>query len=309
MIKGTGASYNDRRHRDGDWRLWIACEYWNSDLWRLVRERVTEQAPSKHPQTLRVELRPWTGENVGFLKVFHSHSKWDTVKDLFRSSKAVRALRQGLALRELGFNAPLAIAAGEHRRHGILERSFLLTIQVKGQPLPDYLYDRWRSSSAGVSFVEKRKALEKLAAELGRLHTLGFVHGDLVPANIFVDQMAAKEIAFYFMDNDRTRHYPRWFPQTLWRRNLVQLNRFPLPAISLHDRMRFLRHYLGRERYEAQDRRLILWLEKKTRKRRWECDQVKGARSFRELMRWNGPFAAFASEGAKLQSSRFKVQS
>jgi hypothetical protein len=90
------------------------------------------------------------------------------------------------------------------------------------------------------------------------------------------------------MDNDRTRRYPKWMPQVLWRRNLVQLNRLPLPGIALQDRMRFLSHYLELKRWGRNERRPLSWLEYKTRKRRKECDAVDASGSFRQLMRWDG---------------------
>jgi hypothetical protein len=90
------------------------------------------------------------------------------------------------------------------------------------------------------------------------------------------------------MDNDRTRRYPGWIPQQLWRRNLVQLNRFPLPGITLQDRVRFLRYYLGSKLWGKKERRLLDWLEHKTRQRRQECDAVDANQSFRRLMRWPG---------------------
>jgi len=88
------------------------------------------------------------------------------------------------------------------------------------------------------------------------------------------------------MDNDRTRRYPPWYPHLLWRRNLVQLNRFMLPGISLQDRMRFLRFYLARASWTRSDRRLVRWLEKKTRERLQEFGQDEPQASFRRLMRW-----------------------
>jgi hypothetical protein len=88
------------------------------------------------------------------------------------------------------------------------------------------------------------------------------------------------------MDNDRTRQYPLWFSQSLWKRNLIQLNRMPLPGISLQDRMRFLRAYLTRQELSRADRQFASWLEEKTRKRRQECDGVDPTVNFRRLMRW-----------------------
>jgi hypothetical protein len=47
---------------------------------------------------------------------------------------------------------------------------------------------------------------------------------------------------------------------------------------------------LGGKTWERKGRRLARWLEKKTRKRRLECDRIAAQVSFRELMRWNGRF-------------------
>jgi hypothetical protein len=132
----------------------------------------------------------------------------------------------------------------------------------------------------------KREALKRAAALIRQFHLRGFVHGDLVAANILVAH-AAGQAVFYFMDNDRTRRYPSWLPQSLWKRNLVQLNRMPLPGITLQDRVRFLRAYLGTKKLSNGDRRLARWLERKTRRRREECDGVAGSGDFRRLMRWS----------------------
>ncbi len=120
-----------------------------------------------------------------------------------------------------------------------------------------------------------------------RFHQRGFVHGDLVASNVFVSAAGGEQI-FYFMDNDRTRRYPTWAPQFLWKRNLIQLNRMPLPGITLQDRMRFFKSYLGNQRLASGERRLARWLERNTRRRREECDGVDASGDFRKLMRWSG---------------------
>ena len=222
-----------------------------------------------------------------FLKIFHGSSGLSTLKDIFRDSKALRSMRQAAALARFNFNVPITVAAGEKRKHGLLRKAFVLTLEVKGQSLPAFL----RQHGLGVermSFCEKRNGLKQLALEVRRLHQLGFVHGDLVPTNIFVSRSAGKGSRLFFMDNDRTQRYPKWISYVLWRRNLVQLNRIPLPGITLQDRVRFLSHYLGLQEWGNKERRLLSWLERKTRQRRKECDSVDANGSFRQLMRWHG---------------------
>ena len=274
-----------KNYREAAWSLWVWPEKWNRELWNSVLIQIDSQSPTKHPQTAEVPL-PNTNERL-FLKMFHRFSPLATLKDLCRPSKARRALKMGAMLSDLGFHIPLAIAAGEQRTHRVLQRSFLLTLPVAGTPLPVFLRDRYSSGKTEVPLSGKRDALRRLANEIRRLHDLGFIHGDLVPSNILVGNVADERLGFFFLDNDRTRRYPKWFPQSLWKRNLVQLNRFPLAGISLQDRMRFFHSYVGRRKFLERDRRLVRWLERKTRQRRRECDAVDVSGSFRKLMRWD----------------------
>jgi serine/threonine protein kinase len=275
------------RYKERAWSLWIHREKWRAELWQVLLVLIEKQPYSKHPQTLQLEAPFGTGGDVLFLKIFHGSSGMNRLKDIFRDSKALRSMRQGAALARLNFDAPITLAAGEKRKHRLLRKAFVLTLGLKGQPLPVFL----RQHSLGiesVSLLEKRNGLKQLALEVRRLHQLGFVHGDLVPTNIFVSRTAEKGMRLFFMDNDRTRRYPKWFPQVFWRRNLVQLNRIPLPGITLQDRVRFLSYYLGSKEWGRPERRLLAWLERKTRQRRRECDSVDANGSFRQLMRWNG---------------------
>jgi serine/threonine protein kinase len=273
--------------KEGAWSLWILREKWQAELWQVVLALIEKQPSSKHPQTLQVKAPFEAGHDTLFLKIFHGPSGMRILKDIFRDSKALRSMRQAAALARFNFNVPITVAAGEKREHGLLRKAFVLTLEVKGQSLPAFL----RRHGLGVesmSFCEKRNGLKQLALEVRRLHQLGFVHGDLVPTNIFVSRSAGKGSQLFFMDNDRTQRYPKWIPHVLWRRNLIQLNRIPLPGITLQDRVRFLSHYLGLKEWGNKERRLLSWLERKTRQRRKECDSVDANGSFRQLMRWHG---------------------
>jgi hypothetical protein len=283
-----GAEYEIRR--EGRWRLAVLPEKWDRELWNAVLSRLDSAAPRKHPQTVRLGGAPADGASY-YLKIYSPPAGAAALKDLFRDSKALRALKQGLALSRFGFHAPPALAAGEERTFGALGRAFLLTREITAAPLAAALRKYCAPPLDRHGVRKKRQWLKQLALETGRLHRRGFVHGDLVASNILARLEADGGATFFYMDNDRTRRYPAWFPHRLWRRNLVQLNRIVLPGISLQDRMRFLRIYLGETSWAKREYRLIRWLEKKTRERRRECEHVEAEVSFRELMRWNGPFA------------------
>lgn len=267
--------------RDGRWTLWVLAEEWHSELWLKVLQQIERQSKSKHPQTVR-----FAGGAAPdyYLKTYYPFSAAKALKDTFRYSTARRAQLISVEMAAAGFHAPFAIAAGEKRKRHLLQSAFLLTRAVPGMALIDFLRRAKSSPPGSAAAVKKHGAIASLGRELRRFHDLGFVHGDLVATNIFVCEADREPVKFYFMDNDRTRRVFRALPQSQWKRNLLQLNRMPLPGVWLHDRMRFLRAYLGDE-FAKGGLALARWLEENTRRRRWECDGAID-QDFRRLMRW-----------------------
>jgi hypothetical protein len=271
----------------GEWRLRALVDPWDGDLQNQVLELVRSRGWAGHPQTVKARLTVGGEERVLYLKIFHSAQGLSALKDLFRYSKAFRFWRQGVALRESGFHVPVTIAVGEQRRCRFVKRAFVLTEEIEGQALPDFLARREAGRADSGDLARKWEAIRIFGSLVRRFHQLGFVHGDMVASNILVGESARDGIEFYLMDNDRTRRFPLWFPQSLWRRNLVQLNRMPLPDISLQDRMRFLHAYVDTRKFSTAERKLARWLELKTRQRRKECDGADPSVNFRRLMRWS----------------------
>lgn len=278
--------------RLGEWRLVVESGAWNSELQTRVMEAVGQQPWAKHPQTLALSFSSGERKLELFLKIFHASKGGAACKNWFRRSKALQAWSQGTALIEAGFNAPVIVAAGESRSFGKLARGFTLSQKVEGSGVPFYLRDLLAQGLTGEGLKAKRNGIQQLAALIRRFHDSGFVHGDLVATNIFVHRPNDDRMNFCFMDNDRTRRYPRWLPQNLWKRNLIQLNRLPLPGITLQDRMRFFCAYLDKSKLTAAERKLARWFERETRQRRKECDGVSATADFRKLMRWTGNLPA-----------------
>ncbi len=267
----------------GEWRLLVLREKWHGEMQRQILDLARAQIPTRHPQTVELRANLAGAEKELFLKIFHRRGWLTAIKDQLRRSRAFNSWQQGLALNAAGFNAPLAVALGAEAGWRIARREFVVTEKICGVALPQYL----RGVSNGVvALRSKRKNIKRLAQLIRRFHAAGFVHGDLLAGNIFIAADADNDGEFCFMDNDRTRRYPSWSHQMLWKRNLIQLNRQPLPGISLQDRMRFLLAYLDVKRLSAADRRFARWLENRTRQRRKECDGADPTVSFRQLMRW-----------------------
>ena len=272
--------------RSGDWFIWSLARARDGAMQRSAIALVERQPASKHPQTLRLCWPPESSGQSCFLKAFDQGRGAGRVKDLFRASKARRFWRQGLMLAAAGFNAPLTVAFAERRRGGVVQRSFVLTEALSGLPAPQHLSGLDSAQHSLAYWQMKRGAIAQLGMLIRRFHDLGFVHGDLVASNILVVTRNPDRLLFYFMDNDRTRRYPPWLTVQLRKRNLVQLNRLPLPHITLQDRMRFFHAYLGVAKLRTQDRQLARWLEARTRKRRMDCDGADPNENFRRLMRW-----------------------
>jgi hypothetical protein len=195
--------------------------------------------------------------------------------------RAWRAYRMGRTLAEAGFRAPEALMVGRRGGEGVL-----VTAEVVAPSLLDAIAAAQRGS---VPTAVKRRLLDTLGTQVGRLHAAGFVHGDLVPSNLL-----AERDALVFLDHDRTR---RGALLVWWgaRRNLVQLGRFVVPGITMSDRLRVLRAYAAVRRLRPHARRrLARWLVRATMARRCRIDNVSPADArragFREVMRSGGPF-------------------
>jgi hypothetical protein len=264
----------------GEWRMLALDKLWSAKLQIQVLALVRAQATARHPQTIELSHEIGGDERRFFLKVFHRTTFLAAIKDQLRHSRACGSWRQGLALAAAGFKVPLAIAIGKEFDWRVARREFILTARIPGTALTTYL-----RLDCAASLPFKRDNIKSLALLIRRFHDAGFVHGDLVATNLFVVPHGLANLEFYFMDNDRTRRYPRWLRHSLGRRNLIQLNRMPLPGISLQDRMRFLHAYLNVEQMSGADRRFARWLEAKTRQRRKECDGADPTMNFRRLMR------------------------
>jgi len=248
---------------------------------------VHAQTRSKHPQTVVFDWAVAEGVKSYYLKVFHGGLGSAALKDFFRESRAFRFWRQGLALTAAGFNVPPTLAAGELRRFRRLQRAFVVTAKIDGQSLPDYLAHLRKTLEGRARMKEKRAGIVRLARLIRDFHRQGFVHGDLIATNLLIANSSQGDLSVFFMDNDRTGRFSmRLFP-SLWKRNLIQLNRMPLPEISLQDRMRFLHAYLEISRFSGGEAKFARWLEQRTRQRRKECDSVDDVASFRQLMRWD----------------------
>jgi hypothetical protein len=262
--------------RQGNWRLLFLPGIWTDELWHEISNHLHGHGRSfrRHPETRKIDYCNGDITLELYLKIYYPSTIFECLKDCFRQSRAFRAFRATHVLERSGFHVPTGVAAGEIRTLCWVRRAFLLTLAVPAVPLPRYLQMQYARPGGALAVKRKREFLKQLALEIRRMHGLGFVHGDLIPSNIMV-QADGEGAKFFALDHDRTRRYPAWLPNRLWRRNLVQLNRMELTNISRRDRVRFLKYYLGCRRLAPHQRRLTRWLNGETSRRRMRNEMRK----------------------------------
>lgn len=172
-----------------------------------------------------------------YFKLYLNRNRWERLKSTIRGSRARRARQQNELLVTYGFNAPKTYG------WGIMGQSeFLLTQGLTGQGLADYIYSHWRHPLQRDQIIHKRYIIKFLALQIAQLHQAGFIHGDLRPNNILIDN-SKDDPNFSFIDNERNQFYADAPPIRKVIKNLVQLNMiFPM-VLTKTDRLRFYQQY------------------------------------------------------------------
>ena len=270
---------SQRTERRDGWTVWLDRSRWREDWWRellsAVEGRLAALSVSRHARTVVLSLPSDGAPLRAFAKIYRSSRRTDALKDLWRSSKPFQALRAGMLLKGDGFHVAPVLAAGEARRFRRLQRGFLLTEEVAWPTVARLAEDLAQSPA------RRRLVAGALGAEVGRLHRLGYVHGDLLVTNILVEE-GGPAPRFCFLDNDRTRKAPLVGKHHQQRRNLIQLNRLPLPGVTHGDRLRAFVAYAGargweKERWRGEAR----WLARATRLRRAKLERIAARKAGR----------------------------
>lgn len=169
-----------------------------------------------------------------FYKEFLPRSPVETVKALIKGSRATRARRNSELLIMAGFNAPQNLAWGKLPG----AREYLFTRAVPGEGVSTWIKTMLASKS-GDCLEERWKFLRELGVFIGRLHSTGYIHGDLRTSNVLANR-GIEHFEFSLIDNERNAQY-RPAPGKLLLKNLMQLNMHTPNELSRADRWRFFR--------------------------------------------------------------------
>jgi len=213
--------------------------------------------------------RVWNiyGEGTSiFIKFFNYRGIRD--KLFFRKSRARRAMEGDMILLQKGFLTPTLIAQGDLIKGFRVLENFLITQQIE-ESFDTYTYLKtfFKLPLFGEALQKKRNFIKAAGKLIGRMHKNGIFHGDLRLGNILV-RVSDNDYLFYFIDNERTKYFPKGIPFRLREKNLVQINMILMPQITFSDRMRFFKAYLiENPELESIAKHLIRRICLKTKKR------------------------------------------
>jgi len=209
------------------------------------------------------------GDEPIYFKLFFRRSLFEGIKSILHGSRAKRFVRESNRLLSMGFSAPENLIWDKGLWVCITGNSWVLTKELPGKGVFDY----WCGIIASRPPEVRKGFLKILAAEIGRLHNSGIVHGDLRLNNILVAGTLEGDWQFSFIDNERNiAHGGR----IGWRdrcRNLVQMNMAEDPAIgNRYRRMFFVEYCRATGLNETECKRLfkdvVRWTLRRKIKRR-----------------------------------------
>lgn len=162
------------------------------------------------------------------------------LKSLVLPSKAARAWRGAIALKERGLGTASPVAYLERRKRGSVERSYFLTEEIKAA-------EEIRGLFRSLPPSKLQPLLRALAAHLSLCHGRGVLHRDLSDGNILVGRDEGGNFRFYFLDTNRIRLRQR-LGGCSRSKNLIRLG---VPA-EFQDF--FLREYFGEKTLRKRHR-------------------------------------------------------
>ena len=164
--------------RAGSVTWWINRDFDRPDLRRRLdaanklmtapAQRITRDAAPRNTEVARAE---WNGTTV-YIKRYRRKNLVQTVKDIFRPSRARRAFEVAFALNQHGVATPPPVAVGEVRIGRELKESFLITKEVANAKT------FFEHRALAKDRDQTRALIRALARTLAKLHDAGFSHSD-----------------------------------------------------------------------------------------------------------------------------------
>ncbi len=190
------------------------------------------------PSTTVIALE-FHGERLYF-KYFSAHKGFRRIKNLFRDSKAMKALRGAYLLNECGIRTPEVIAVRQGRGMARGREALLVTRHTEGHNLRILIRNR------SIDSVKRARLAEGLGREVARMHSHGLTHGDLHIGNVLVN-FGGDTTTFSFMDTERVKKNASGLDRHILK-DLSLLNHPNIGCLTTRDRLRFFISYIDERR-------------------------------------------------------------
>ena len=194
--------------------------------------------------------------------------------------EALREWRKIFQLQHHGFDTALPVAVGQVRSGGVVERSFLMTAEIRGG-LPGEAY--FATKLRGGKPHRKWRWLSEAGAWARRFHQAQFIHKDFYLPHVFVVE-EGDAWRFHLIDLQRMRgphwHLPRWYTKDLIA---LAFSARAMAGCSRTDLLRLYKAYTARKALLSGDKRTIA--------RRWHQIQRLERRRPKYSRIWNAPSA------------------
>jgi len=190
-----------------------------------------------------------------YWKEFGPRNWYDPLKDRVRGSKARRAWQGSLKLQRIGIFTARLIAYGEEPVEGIFKhaRSFLVTEEIEDAQSVDDFLRAFPNDPNPERIEQKRGLMHALGHTVGRIHQADLYHSDLRLENIMWRPGASGRPRLYFIDTDRVLQSIAITDREIVK-NLMQVNWFFLPGLTLTDRARILASYADERLFDDDAR-------------------------------------------------------
>ena len=179
--------------------------------------------------------------------------KRSRLKDWLGISRYRREVRNLQYFSALGLRTPTVIACGQEYRHGLLQRSVLVTAEVTdASDLAALIRDKGIYACGTAS---ARSILAQVAISAQILHAAGFYHKDLKPRNILVRHNGEQPELFFF-DCPSGHRPPKFMLHRGIVRDLAHLEDGLRGHVRRTDLLYMYRQYRGCQRLSAEDKAL-----------------------------------------------------
>jgi tRNA A-37 threonylcarbamoyl transferase component Bud32 len=166
------------------------------------RERINRNT-KRNVSVIRLQTKD--GEKKFFLKRFHDSHIKDMLFVFMNTGKIVSQAAYEWdnikRLAKIGISVPTLVCFGEKLLFGIERKSFILTQELDGQCLTDFVAQNW----ATLPQDEKEKIITSLAKTIKKIHNAEISLPDLYVWHIFISKNADGNYNFAFIDLNRMK--------------------------------------------------------------------------------------------------------